>query len=432
MLNTAAIMFLVLFGLIFLGFPIAHSLLAAAVVVMTMLGKTNTFPIIVQRLFAGIDSFPLMAIPLFVMSGNIMARSGISDRLIEFIRLFLRRTPASTASITVGASALFGAISGSAGATTAAIGGMTMPQMVKKGYEVKDAAAIGGATGMLGMLIPPSIPLMTYAVTAGVSISTMFIAGILPGLLLTAVYIVLSMIKYHKIEPAAKDRVPLKKALKITWDALLALMMPVIILGGIYGGIFTATEAAAVASVYAIIVGKFIYRTLSWKAIGEEFVTSAITTTAIMMLIAFSSPFSWTMASTGITQAITNAILNAFSSKFAILLMINIILLFLGCFVDTISIILLITPILLGVANSLGLSYVYIGVILCFNTGLGLVTPPLGQNLLLSTSLMGMKSLTPSVKPVMMYLIAGIVVLLILTYIPSLTLWIPRIMGCPL
>ena len=257
------ILFGILFLMLILGVPIAICLGIAVCVAITASGNYNLFPAVAQRMFTQADNFTLMAVPFFILAGNIMEKGGISERLINFIEILLRKLPGRLSCITVVASAFFGAISGSNPATVAAIGGITVPRMRQKGYPDDVAAAVAASSGTLGVVIPPSIPMVTYAVTASVSVGTMFLAGIVPGILLAVVLVGTNIFLCRKYDSAETGSVSLKQVLVSFREAILAIFMPVIILGGIYGGLFTPTESAAVACVYAFIISVFVYKELN-------------------------------------------------------------------------------------------------------------------------------------------------------------------------
>lgn len=428
-MTIGLIMFGVMLIMLVIGVPIGLALGIGTVFTMITTGSSNLYIIVQQRMFAATNSFPLMAIPFFVLAGNLMETGGISRRIVNFFKMLLRRQHAASASITTVASAFFGAISGSGPATTAAIGGLMIPSMKETGYKPAEAAAIAAASGILGVIIPPSIPMVTYATTAGVSVGTMFIAGIVPGLLLCLAYILVHQLQYRRVETATREKIGRKVILHTTLDALWALGMPLIILGGIYGGIFTPTEAAAVACVYAFLVGKFVYQELGWKDIGQILAKSAKTTAAIMFIIAVASPFGWLMTKYNVPNAIATAILTTFNSKFIVFLMVNLFLLFLGCFMDTQSIILIVTPLLLPIAKAFGMDGITLGIIIIVNTAIGMMTPPMAINFFVANSIAGLKSVVPITKKIWPYLVAAIAVLLILTYWDGFVMFVPKLLG---
>jgi len=423
-----------LFGMLALmliiGVPIATSLGVAVVAVMIQTGSSNLYPVVAQRMFTSVDNFTLMAVPFFILAGNLMGEGGISKRLIGFVQTLLRRQPAALASITTVASAFFGAISGSNPATVAAIGGITIPRMRESGYPSDQAAAVAASSGTLGVVIPPSIPMVTYAVTASVSVGTMFLAGIVPGILLAFALVLTNRVICKKYEPADKDAPRMTfKAFAVSFkNAIFALLMPVIILGGIYGGIFTPTEAAAVSCVYALIISMFVFKELKLNELRGIFIKSAVSSAIVLFVVSLSAPFAWFMTNEGIPAAIANGVLGAFSNKYIVFLMMNVILLFLGCFLETQSIILLITPILLPITVNLGMDPIALGIIIIINTSIGMITPPMAVNLFVASGIAKV-SIEGISRRIIPFLLVEIGVLLILTYIPQVILWLPSLMG---
>ncbi len=413
----AGILFGILFILLFLGVPIAICLGIAAALTMVLTGNTQYLAAVPTRMFTQLDNTTLMAVPFFILAGNIMAEGGISDRLIGFFELLLKRLPGRLACIAVVASGFFGAISGSSPATVAAIGGITAPRMVQKGYPPEKAAAIAASSGTLGVVIPPSIPMVTYAVTASVSIISMFEAGWVPGIMLILGLCIANAIMCKKYDSVDTTKYPAKTYLVRFKDAFLALLMPVIILGGIYGGIFTPTESAAVACVYALIVSCFVFKELNLKQLYKIFKDSCISSAVVLFVVGMSAPFAWFMTSENIPTMISTAVMSTFHSKFLILLAMNLLLLFLGCFLETQSIILLVTPILLPMATALGVSPVALGLIIIVNTSIGMITPPMAVNLFVATGIC--KTTIGAVsKKIIPYLLLEFGILLLYTYIP--------------
>lgn len=409
-----------LFLLLFLGVPIGTSLGVAAAVTMYATDNLQYLNAVVTRLFTQVDNFVLMAIPFFILAGNIMAEGGISKRLIAFFEIVLKAIPGRLAVISVVASAFFGAISGSNPATVAAIGGITAPRMLEKGYPKDKVAAIAASAGTLGVVIPPSIPMVTYAVTADQSILSMFKAGWIPGIMLAVALSITNIVTCHEFDSVDRTKYSAKDYLVRFKDALLALLMPVIILGGIYAGIFTPTESASVACIYALIVSAVVYHELSIKILYKIFLESAVSAACVLFVVAMSAPFAWFMTSENIPNIICNAALELFSNKYVMLLVINFILLFLGCFLETQSIILLVTPILLPLCSFLGISPVALGLIIIVNTSIGMITPPMAVNLFVAAGITK-SSIGGVSKKIILYLIIEFAVLLLYTYIPVIT-----------
>ena len=420
-----ALLFITLFFLLFLGVPIGLCLGLAAIFAMLVTGETHLLPVIIQRMFTQTDNFTLMAVPFFILAGNIMMKGGISKRLIEFIELLAKRLPARLACITVIASAFFGAISGSNPATVAAIGGLTTPRMIEKGYPRAEAGAVAASAGTLGVVVPPSIPMVTYSVAASLSVGTMFLGGILPGIILAVVLCITNIVVNGKYDQPDKRHVSAGEFGKSFLNALLALIMPIIILGGIYGGIFTPTEAAAVASVYALIIGAFVYRELTWKALYESFRDTVISSCVVLLVVALSAPFAWYMTFNNIPSTIAMGVVTLFSNKISLLLAMNVILLFLGMFLETQSIILLTTPIFLPMAVAVGLDPIALGIIIVVNTSVGMITPPMAVNLFVASSI-SKSTIGQISKKILPFLVVEFLTVLVFTYCPGIIMALPN------
>lgn len=421
-----------LFGVLFLmlaaGVPIAICLGIAVSITIFFTGDLHLFPAITQRMFTQTDNFTLMAVPFFILAGNIMEKGGISKRLIDFIEILLRKLPGRLSCITVVASAFFGAISGSNPATVAAIGGITVPRMKQKGYPDDVAGAVAASSGTLGVVIPPSIPMVTYAVTASVSVGTMFLAGVVPGILLAVVLVATNIVLCAKYDAPMTGTVSLGMVLHSFKEAILAILMPVIILGGIYGGFYTPTEAAAVACVYSLIVSMFVYRELDLKGLYDILVKSAVGSAVVLFVVSMSAPFAWFMTYQDLPALIATSVLGLFQNKIILLLAMNALLLFLGCFLETQSIILLVTPILLPIATSIGLSPIALGIIIIINTSIGMITPPMAVNLFVASGIAG-TGIGAVSKRILPYLAVEIITLLVMTYIPIIITWLPSVAG---
>ncbi|AOY74973.1 TRAP transporter large permease [Clostridium formicaceticum] len=417
-----------LFLMLLLTVPIAISMGVAVLVALYTSDAFTPLLVIVQRMFTAVDNFPFMAVPFFILAGNLMEKGGISKRLISFSKMILGKLPASLAIITTAASAFFGAISGSNPATVAAIGGLMVPEMVKVGYPKDKAAAIAASSGTLGVIIPPSISMVTYGVTASVSVGTMFIAGIIPGLLLASGIIITSIITCRQYEEKDQSIFSLKAFGLAFKDAIWALLMPVIILGGIYGGIFTPTEASSVSCIYALIVSRYIYKEISYKDLPKIFSKSATSTAVVLFIVALSAPFSWLMTSAGLPTQIAQTMLGTLQNRFLILFMINVVLLLLGCFLETQSIILLMTPMLLPLAAQLGIHPVALGIIMIINTSIGMITPPMAVNLFVATEISKI-TLEQISKRILPFLFAETLVLLLLTYFSDIIMWLPSVLS---
>lgn len=425
---TAVILFGILIIALLCDIPIAHSLLLAVLCSIAIDGSSAFYQMVTQRMFVATDSFSTAAVPFFILAGNLMERGGISQRLVNFCRLILGKMPARSAAITVGGSAFFGAISGSNAATVAAMGGVMIPKMIESGYPADDASAVAASAGTLGVVIPPSVPMIVYAITTSASVSALFLGGVIPGLLIAFVLILVNIIRCRGYEPKVHEKITGKVIWNVFKDAIWALLMPIIILGGIYGGICTPTEAAAVSCAYSLFVSMEVYKELKPKQLPEIFTKSAVTTAAILIVVAASSPFQWYMTSTGIAQTVSNAVLTTFDSRIIILLLINIILLFLGCFLETSAIILLIAPVTLPIIKALGLDPVWYGIIMVVNTSIGMITPPMALNMFVASGI-SKASISDISKKIIPYLLAEIGVLLLITYIPNIVMWLPYASG---
>jgi len=385
---------------------------------------------IATNMFTSIDSFPLLAIPFFILSGGLMDGGGISKRLINLFSTLLCRIRGHLAIVAVVACAFFGAISGSAPATVAAIGAVVVPYMVKDGYPPKFSIALVAAAGCLGIIIPPSIPMVMFGVATGASIGGLFTGGFGPGICAT---ILLSIVAYVlcKKNGYGQDvkKFSWRAVSKAFLEAIWALVAPIIILGGIYGGIFTPTEAAVVAVIYALLAGIFIYKELTFKKFIESLANSCQSVGAIMLIVCTGMVLGKVLALENVPAMVKDWLLSATDSRFVILLLINIILLITGCFCDTTAAILILSPILYPVASAFGVNILHFGVMMVFNLAVGYLTPPVGINLYTAMMLRPEVSFKDMVKQVIPFLITMVAVLLMLTYIPDIILFIPRIFG---
>lgn len=423
---TVAILFGGFFFLLLIGVPIALSLGMSSL--LTIVFATNMSPsVIVQKAFTSMDSFPLMAIPFFILAGVLMSKGGISKRLLNLANVLVGYVTGGLAMVTVVASMFFAAISGSGPATVAAIGSFMIPSMIQHNYKRGFAAAITAAAGSIGVLIPPSIPFVMYGVVGSVSIGSMFLAGIIPGIVLGLCLMITSYVVAKKNNYVGIGEMPkFSEVLRALNDAKYALLIPVIILGGIYAGIYSPTESAAVAVVYALFIGVFVYKELNWKTLYECFSSASLTNAATVIIIGFSISFAYLMTKERIPVIIADFIVNLSESPIIIMLFINLFLLVVGMFIDTISAIVILTPILLPVVTNIGIDPIHFGVILVTNLAIGFVTPPLGINLFVATSV-GKVSFEVISKAIIPILIMMIITLLVITYVPTLSTWIPNL-----
>ena len=424
---TIALLFGTLFICLLIGVPIAIALGVSALTAIYF-GTTLPLSIITQKAFTSLDSFPLLAIPFFMLAGILMGKGGVSKRLLAFASALVGWMTGGLGMVTIVACMFFAAISGSGPATVAAIGGFMIPAMIARNYDGGFASAVAASAGSIGVIIPPSIPFVLYGVIGGVSVGSMFLAGIIPGLiigsgLLVTAYVI-SKKRGYKPESGEASSFEFKDVLKTFWDAKWALLIPVIILGGIYGGIFSPTEAAVVAVVYAIIIGKFVYKELSWKGLYESFRQAIVINATTMIIIGLSVSFAYFMTIEQIPGEISDYLTALSNNPLVILLAINLLLLVVGMFIDTISALVVLTPILLPIVVTVGVDPVHFGVILVANLAIGFVTPPLGVNLFVASSVGGVRfeRIAFAVLP---FLSSMIVCLLIITFIPALSLWLP-------
>lgn len=422
---------LVLFGtlllFIMLNVPVAIALGLAA---LLTIGFTTNLPlgIITQKAFTSLDSFPLMAIPFFMLAGILMGKGGVSKRLLDLATVMVGWMVGGLAMVTIVSCMFFAAISGSGPATVAAMGSFMIPTMREKNYGAGFAAALTAAAGSIGVIIPPSIPFVLYGVVAGVSVGSMFLAGIIPGLIIGIGLMVVSYIisKKEGYKPAITERITIKHVGKALYESKWALMIPLIILGGIYGGVFSPTEAAVVAVVYAIIVGVFIHRELTWSDLYKAIVESAIINASTMIIIGLSISFAYIMTLEKVPNTIAQFITSISESHLVILLVVNIFLLIVGMFIDTISALVVLAPILLPIVTNVGVDPIHFGVILVANLAIGFITPPLGVNLFVASSVSKIP-LEQIIKGILPFLLMMIITLLVITYVPEMSTWLPSI-----
>lgn len=427
-----AVLFLSLFICIFIGVPICFSLGISAFVSLLLFEPNTSMVVLTQRIFVQADNYVFMAVPFFMLAGELMLRGGISKRLVRFVKVTCWRIPANLACVTTIASAFFGAISGSNPATVSAIGGMMCPEMKKDGYPDDVSGAIAAAAGTLGVIIPPSIPMVIFGITASVSVQKLFLAGFIPGILLA---FVLCCTNIWMLRSVKEDRKTMKEQMKaegITgWsafkEAVWSLMMPVIILGGIYGGIFTPTEAGVVSIFYTVIISKFVYKEMTWDILKDCLYRAGLSTGTILIVCACCAPFAWFMTSQGIPGIISTAILNVVSNKYLILLAMNIILLFLGCFLDTGVIILLVTPIFLPIAASIGVDALALGIIMVINTSVGMITPPMAVNLYIASRVSG-AGIESICKKIIPFLAVEVIFIVLLSNFPGFLTFLPNLL----
>ena len=426
---TTEILFAVFFFLLALSVPISVSIVISSVITaLSTLSWDQVSFIVVQKMNSGVESFSLLAVPLFILAGNIMNNGGIARRMINFAKLFCGFVPGSLAQANVLGNMLFGALAGSAVAAASAMGGSISPIQKEEKYNMAFATAVNIASAPTGLLIPPTSAFIVYStVVGGVSISALFMAGYIPGILMGLGVMVVAFLYARAHKYPTTGVVPLKTALKITLDALPSFLLIIIVIGGIVGGIFTATEGAAVCVVYCLFLS-IIYRAINMQVFMKILVDSACTSGIILFLISSSSAMSWVMAYSGIPDAIANGLLSISENKYVLLFLINLILLIVGMFMDITPAILIFTPIFLPICVSLGMDPVHFGVVLIFNMCIGSMTPPVGSVLFVGCGItkMSLEKVSVMLLPYFLVLIA---ILLILTYVPAISLVIPEAMG---
>ncbi len=421
-MNPGVIVFVVLVVLSFLGLPVFEAVAAGTMLAMLYGG----FPLetLAQKTFLGLNSAALLSIPFFILAGNLMAH-GITQKLINVANVLLGRVRGALGAVTVLASALFGAISGSAVATVAAIGGMTIPAMKKEGYDENYTVALASAASLLGPMIPPSITLIVYAGLTDASVQKLFIATLTPAILCTIGFLAYTLWYGKKKGLPKQPKKTAKEAGHIMLDAVWALLLPVIVLGLIFSGATTVTEAAAISCIYAAIIALFVYKTLSFKGLLKVLADSAVSVSAIMILVGMSKAAAYVVTTAQMPQMVSTFITSITSSRFVVLLIINVVFLILGCLMDGNSILVMMVPLLLTLVKAFDINLLQFGVMAAINIYIGCVTPPVGVSLLLGCKL-GNTSMGKSFKAILPFLAIAMVILIIVTYWPAFTLWLVK------
>lgn len=414
--------------------PIAVTL--GMVSAMAMYGSGIPLQAMIQRMFAALDSFPLTAIPFFILAGALMEVSGISTRLVNFAQSLVGRATGGLGLVAVLSAMFFAAISGSSAATTAAIGGILIPAMAARGYSRPFATSVQASSGELGVIIPPSIPMIIFALTAGVpvSIGDLFLAGILPGLLVAGglmltVYLVSKRKGYGRAKPGASgDGLGPQPGV---WEsfkaAILPLMLPVLILGGIYGGVFTPTEAAAAAVCFALIIGVVVFRTITVEKLVMALRSSLLNTVVILLIISSASVFGWVLTANRIPELISQVFVSISDDPLVFLLLINLLLLLVGMFLETGAAITVLAPILTPVALKMGIDPIHFGIVMIVNLAVGMTTPPVGVNLFVACQVAGLR-IEHIIRSMLPFYLSLLICLAIITYLPGLSLWLPQLL----
>nr|WP_319390686.1 TRAP transporter large permease [uncultured Cohaesibacter sp.] len=426
MVATVLFSSLVLFLILNVPVGIAIGLASAAAALVAEALSPNY---ITQQLIAGTDSFPIMAIPLFILAGDLMGAGGVSRRILDVANIFFGRVTGGLAIVTVAVCMFFAAVSGSGPATVAAVGSMVIPTMLEKGYSKSFTLALVATAGSIGVIIPPSIPMVIFGVATGTSISNMFMAGIVPGFLIGFALMGWSYF-YAKRSGIAgiEGSFDCRVAAKLMWEAKWALLNPIIILGGIYAGIFTPTEAAAVAAVYALVCGVFFYREINLKLLMKTVARSCSTTGTTMVILGCATAFAKILTIEQIPVQVADLMTTISDNPVIILLIINILLLFVGCVMDTTPAILVLSPILFPVATAMGVDPIHFGIIMVVNLAIGFITPPLGINLFVAARV-GNAQLGTVVRGIVPFVAIMIALLMIITYVPPVSIGIFSLLG---
>ncbi|WP_288561378.1 TRAP transporter large permease [uncultured Victivallis sp.] len=430
MTEVAIVLVLVFVALLLSNVPIGVAIgTASLAAVFANGGMASSETIVADRMVNGVSSFSLLAIPFFVLSGILMGRGGMARRLIDFANALVGRYPGGLSYVNTLTCMMFGSISGSATAAFSSVGGFMLPEMTRNGYDRDFSVAVTTAAATTGLIIPPSNIMIVYAVACGsVSIAAIFIAGVIPGIVMGLCIMAVCLI--HAIRKG--DKGGAKCSRRQVWTAFrrafLSLFLMVVIIGGILGGIFTATEAAAVAVAYSLILAMAVYREVKWRDLPDILRQTGVTTAVVMLLIAVSSSMSWIMTIANIPQTISSALVAVSENRFVLLLIINLLLLAVGTFMDMTPAVLIFTPIFLPVARQLGMSDIQFGIMMIANLCIGLCTPPVGSCLFLGCGI-GKTSIANVTKPMIPFFIAMIVAVLLITFIPALSMWLPGIAG---
>lgn len=432
--EEVAILLVVFVGLMLLNVPIAFCIGLATVATIAALGDVPTGYVVAQRLSTGISSFPLLAIPFFVLSGVLMGDGGMARRLMEFASSLVGRFPGGLAYVNTLSCMLFGAVSGSAAAAVSSIGGFMIPQMEEKGYKREFAVALTATSATTGLLIPPSNIMIVFAVVSGnVSVAALFLAGVLPGFLMGLALMAASFVTLHFLAPASVRAAARARAAGVTGPSVIrsflravpSLLLVVVVLGGILGGVFSATEASAIAVAYCLILGMGFYRAVRLTDLPDILLRAAKTTSVVMLLVGASQAMSWVLAYEQIPQMVSKAMLAMSANPIMVLLLINVLLLVVGTFMDMTPAVLIFTPIFLPVVIGLGMDPVHFGIVIIANLCIGLCTPPVGTCLFLGCSV-GRTTIARVIPSAIPFFLAMLIALLAITYIPWLSLALPR------
>lgn len=428
-----ALLVILTFIFIIAGIPIYISLMFTGLLSLVALASSTATPlatlVIPQSIFNGIGSLPLLAIPFFMLAGEIMNRGKITEKLIRFAMLLIGRLPASLGLSSIVASMFFGGITGSAQASTSCMGGILIPAMKEEGYPTKEAVGIIAAASTCGPIIPPSIIMVVFATVVGCSVGAMFMGGLIPGILVGLILMIVLLVRNHMYHfPKHDERLSRNEVVKVALDGIIPLGMPVIIVGGIMGGVCTPTEAGAIAVVYSLLVSLFVSRTLRLRDIWSLLLATVNSAAPLLLIIACARVFSYGLTALQMPVIVNDLILSLTSNKYVFLMLVNILLLIMGMFMDGGASVIILAPILAPVAAALGISTIHFGVIMALNLTIGNITPPLGYCLFIGSRI-GDITVEEGIKGIIPYLIAEIAALLLITYIPSLVTYVPVMLG---
>ena len=419
-------LFVIFFIYLLLGMPLAICL-GLSVIATFWYHETLPLMAVAQKLYNGLDHFALMAIPFFILASNIMTTGGVSKRLIDACNAFVGHHKGGLAVASIVSCMFFAAISGSSPSTVVAIGTIMIPAMIASGYGEKYSVGLLGSAGSLGILIPPSIPMIVYGVATEQSVGKLFMAGVGPGIFMGCLFIATAIIYAYVKGFSSGDPVPWKERFVLLWKALPGLFMPFLILGGIYGGVFTPTEAAAVAVFYALFVGLFVYKDLKLRDIPKVFTRSAVTMAMVLFIITNAMLFAFILTTEGIPGAIASFIVEHAVTPWAFLLFVNILLYFVGDFMEPSAAILILAPLFLPIVLKLNIDPIHFGIIMTVNMEIGMITPPVGLNLFVASGISGL-SLWDVFKGAAPFMIIMLLGLLLITYIPAISLWFPKLL----
>jgi len=416
-------------SLLALNVPIAVGIASATLLTVYSLGSVPTSYIVAQRMTVGIASFPLLAIPFFILSGELMGQGGMARRLMDFAGALMARFHGGLAYVNTLACMMFGAVSGSAAAAVSSVGGFMIPEMQRKGYDKGFSVALTTTSATTGLLIPPSNIMIVFAVVASnVSVAALFVAGIVPGVVMGGAIMLACFLMYRRRAIGSGERASLGEILRSFARAFPSMLLIVIVLGGILGGVFSATEASVVAVAYALLLGLVVHREIGLRDLSGILLSSAKKTSIVMLLIGASQAMSWVLALEQVPQTVSHALLGFSDSYLGVLLVINVVLLMVGTFMDMTPAVLIFTPIFLPVVISLGMDPVHFGILMIANLCIGLCTPPVGTCLFLGCGVGGAK-MSEVVRPLLPIFVAMTVALLLITYWPALSLWLPHLFG---